>query len=282
MHSLSQVDISRLTSFQNAGVVPEVVVLESVEDAIFFVGQKRPFRMLGRGSNSVIRPNIMDTVLVKVSPDAVPVHVEDMTLTVSAGVPVNRLMQLMQDAELGGLEFSAGVPASVGGMVAMNFGCWGYEISSFLKSVLVVKSSGEAVMMDPQELEFSYRSSIFHRQPWIVMAATFLLKPTPRDEIKKEVLARIQERLAKQPLRGKTFGSTFKNPHHGFAGQILDELGYRGKSFGNLQLSDQHANFMLNTNNATFEDVYSALELIRNDVRARKGIELEPEVCFLP
>ncbi len=282
MQILSQVDISRLTSFQNSGIVPELVILESVQDASEFIRTARPFRMLGRGSNSVIRPGVTETVLVKVSPDAVDVQVDGNTLTVGAGIPVNRLMQMMQDAELGGLEFSAGVPASVGGMVAMNFGCWGYEISSFLSSVQVVLPSGEAVGMSPEELKFGYRTSIFHHQPWIVMAASFLLTPTPRLEIRKLVHDRIQERVSKQPLRGKTFGSTFKNPQNGFAGQILDQLGYRGRDFGTLQLSDQHANFMLNTHNATFEDVQHAIESICADVSTRLGVQLEPEVCFLP
>ena len=118
--------------------------------------------------------------------------------------------------------------------------------------------------------------------PWIVMAASFLLTPTPRLEIRKLVHDRIQERVSKQPLRGKTFGSTFKNPQNGFAGQILDQLGYRGRDFGTLQLSDQHANFMLNTHNATFEDVQHAIESICADVSTRLGVQLEPEVCFLP
>ncbi len=282
MHKLSQVDISRLTSFQNSGQVPEVIILDSLEDASVFIRQGRPFRLLGRGSNSVIRPGVLETVIVKLSPDAVPHHVAENVLTVGAGVSVNRLMQIMQDVELGGLEFSAGVPASVGGMVVMNFGCWGYEISSYLSSVQVVLPTGESVWMDPQDLEFSYRRSIFHRQPWIVVAASFSLIPTPRAVIRARVHERIQERLAKQPLRGKTFGSTFKNPKDKFAGQILEQLGYRGHDFGTLELSHQHANFMVNTRDASFEDVRSAIESIQADVQLKLGVQLEPEVCFLP
>jgi len=211
-----------------------VVVCESVDEVSGFVKTGRPFRMLGRGSNTIVRPDVDDTVIMKIDAGAVTPTVDGVYLTVGAGVTVSRLMQIMQEFGLGGLEFSAGVPASVGGMVAMNFGCWGYEIASVISSVQVGLPSGEVEWMPPEVLGFGYRTSIFHSQSWVVCAVRFKLAVVPCAEVKALVHARIQERVSKQPLRGKTFGSIFKNPHTGFAGHILDQLGYRGRSFGSV------------------------------------------------
>ena len=120
-------------------------------------------------------------------------------------------MTLCQKAGLSGLEFCAGVPATVGGMITMNFGCWGSSISDAVERVHILKEDGSDLWLSQEELDFGYRNSAIHDQQWIVLEAQFNCKQKTPEKVKETIQHNIQERLSKQPLREPTFGSIFKN-----------------------------------------------------------------------
>lgn len=228
----------------------------------------------------MVDPACQSRDFVQVSPDfSEPVCDGDL-LRVGAAVSVSQLMAICQGYALSGLEFCAGVPASVGGMVAMNFGCWGRSFSDVVSRVRVVSRDWDR-WLPAASLEFGYRSSVFHREPWVVVEVEFLCQHDLSDKIRDRVHEIVRDRVSKQPLRAKTFGSVFKNPEGGYAAKLLEECGYKGRVFGGVQLSDQHANFMVNNGEGTYQEVADFIAQIQSDVLRIKGILLEPEVKLL-
>ncbi len=191
---------------------------------------------------------------------------------------MNTLLSICQRNGLSGLEFCAGVPATVGGMVTMNFGCWGESLSDWIERVCILTEQGQERWLENKEMEFGYRSSLIQRKPWIVLEAFFRYNVSSSETVKTRIREYAKKRIMHQPLKEKTFGSVFKNPLNHYAGKLLEELGYKGKEQGHCKLSDRHANFLVNCGNASFEEAKTYLEAIQAHVKREKNINLELEV----
>lgn len=272
------VPLSQLTTFQNAGSVAKVLTFDSVTELQDFVRSGEPYYILGKGSNTVIDPSDDFPTVIQLSPHFNAPKLEGNVLSVGAGVTVNQLMNLSKETGFSGLEFMAGVPASVGGMIVMNFGCWGKEIADMLISVDVMKEDGAIETISPTDLEFAYRFSTFQEEPWIVLGAKLSGTFGDKDVVKKTILEAIQKRLDSQPLRDRTFGSVFRNPSGHYAGQLLETYGFKGYSLGPVRMSEKHANFMVNRGDATFADALKLIEKIQEEIKLKRGISLALEV----
>lgn len=274
--------ISRLTSFQNDGVVSKVIQVETEAELDQACEAFPSICLLGRGSNSVIDPSDSSAVYVQMAEALLPMCLDGDILSMSAGYSVNKVLSFCQKNGLLGLTFSAGVPASIGGMVAMNFGCWGQEVSDSLEAAWVQLPDGERRWLPASELGFSYRDSYALREKWVVLGARFRVEPSTADLVRSDIHEKVQKRLSTQPLRGKTFGSVFKNPDGDFAGRLIESAGLKGAQRGGAALSDQHANFMLNVDQATVSDVRDLIAHIQAVVLAKTGVNLVEEVQYLP
>jgi UDP-N-acetylmuramate dehydrogenase len=277
----SNFPVERLTSIKQHGLAKSVLIIETVQELIEFYKSKQPYTLIGKGSNSIIHPDCFETPILQLSPTLTPSSFERSTLTVPAGLPTHQLMGLLQKYECSSLEFSAGVPASVGGMVTMNFGCWGQSVSDFLTRARFVDSLGNDIWLSNKEIEFGYRTSIIQKNKFTLIEAEFLCTPSTKENIKTRIDTSLKKRLAHQPLRENTFGSIFKNPPGDFAGRLIEESGLKGHSIGNLQLSKQHANFLVNSEPSTFKDIAEFLQNIQDIVLSKTGIHLEKEVKSL-
>lgn len=279
---MEAVPISRLTSFQNQGVVSRVFQLDSVDELLTFRKRHPSFCVLGRGSNSVIDPSDQSVEYVQLTDAMLPLKYEDGVIEVSAGCSVSKLLSFCQAQGLMGLTFSAGVPASVGGMVAMNFGCWGQTVSDCLESAWVLLPNGKSVWLSADQMGFAYRMSYVLTEKWIVLGARFRCELADTDQVREDIYEKVQCRLSTQPLRGKTFGSIFKNPDGKFAGELIESVGLKGIQRGGAKLSDKHANFMENVDNATVSDVRCLIQYIQDFVWEKTGVKLVEEVQYLP
>jgi UDP-N-acetylmuramate dehydrogenase len=277
----SNFPIERLTSFQHKGVVKSIYFCDSVDELRAVWKAHSNICVLGKGSNSIIDPEKDDVVYIKLNTAIRPAIVHGTTLQVSAATQVYELMKLLVKHQLSGLEFAAGVPAAVGGMVAMNFGCWGEEVKDVISRVQVMKDDLSLSWIDVSELALTYRSSILHSNNWIVIAVEFTLKTDTISAIQKRIKDNIKLRLQKQPLRGKTFGSTFKNPGNASAGALIEHAGLKGLTKFGVKVSELHANFLENLGEASYTDVVEMIQFIQKTVQAHSGILLEPEVCLL-
>ena len=269
------VPIARLSTFQNEGTVPEVVVIESEHDLALLGALASPYFVLGKGSNTVIDPHGKYRVFVQVSPDYQPPIATGNSVHVGAGIGVKAFLDFCIFQGLSGLEFAAGVPASIGGMTVMNFGCWGDEMADRITAVQLWHPQRGLLWLDKTEMAFGYRSSALQS---IVLSVTLALKPDSSEAIRDRVHQYVKSRSEKQPIREKTFGSTFKNPTGHFAAALIESVGLKGQSFGGLKISEKHANFLVNTGTATFSDLTDCLRSAQEKVKATHGVELELEV----
>ncbi len=258
-------------------MVPRLIVLETIQELQSFVQQNRLFYILGKGSNTLIKPNL-EVPMIQLGGEFVRSEVRNMQVYLGAGVPVHRLMAFLHRHGLSGLEFSAGVPATIGGMLAMNFGCFGKQISEFVTSVQIVDDHGVERWLPASELGFAYRTSFLATKRWIAVGAIFAMVPEDPKKIKAQTLDYIRIRLEKQPLKEKTFGSVFKNPSGRYAAELIEACGFKGYRYRDIQVSDQHANFMVNLGRAQFDDIHYLIQKIQADVFRVFDVFLEPEV----
>lgn len=277
----THVPIKSLTTFQNSGYLPEVVHVDTIDELKTILSNTSSYFILGKGSNTVISPHHHQGRCIKLSPRMIETKAKGTVLTLGAGMPVSMVMKQCLTYGLSGLQFSAGVPASIGGMVTMNFGCWGRSVSDVIDAVYILDETLTDRWVSPKELLFSYRWSHIQEKKWVVLGASFKLTPCHPDTLKKEIESIIQMRLDKQPLRDKTFGSVFKNPEGCFAGALIEQAGLKGLEMNGIKISDQHANFMVNQGEATFDDLVHVIQYVQREVKKISGITLQTEVKLL-
>jgi UDP-N-acetylmuramate dehydrogenase len=244
------------------------------------------WRVIGRGSNLLVSDAGYAGVIVMLGRKFAAIEERageregEARVLVEAGCSLMKLVNWCSGSGLQGLEFAAGIPGSVGGAVAMNAGAWGKEMSGILSSVTFLRRSGELLERDKRELAFSYRH--LETEGMIVTAAEFLLQAGDRQEIEQRCTQLLCDRKRKQPQGLASAGSFFKNPA-GFpaAGRLIEEAGLKGVRLGGAQVSEVHANFLVNTGSATAQDFLDLMRLVQEKVAERFGVRLEPEVHIL-
>lgn len=239
-----------------------------------------PVTVLGVGSNVIVRDGGVPGAVIRLAGRAFgEVQVVD-EISISAGAAAldATLARKACEAGIGGLEFYAGVPGSVGGAIVMNAGCYGSETSQVLATATVMNRKGEISLMGDADLNYSYRHSALQGSDLIVLSGLF---ETWKDD-PAAIRARIDEITARreqtQPIREKTGGSTFKNPPGHSSWKLVDEAGWRGKLYGGAMFSPLHSNFMINTGTATAADLEGLGEAVRADVKAKTGVDLQWEI----
>lgn len=238
-----------------------------------------PVTVLGVGSNVIIRDGGVDGVVVRLSGRAFAgTHVEPEDMIVAGAATLDAaLARAAAAAGLAGLEFMAGIPGTVGGAVTMNAGCYGSDIRDVLVAAWGLDRGGAPRLFDRDSLGYGYRSS---REPpdLIWTGAVFRGSKDDPAAITARMESITRRREETQPLRERTGGSTFKNPPDGSAWSLIDAAGWRGKLQGGAMFSPVHANFLINTGEASAADLERLGEAVREDVAARFGVQLEWEV----
>lgn len=199
---------------------------------------------------------------------------------VGAGEMVSEILSFCLRNRLAGLEFLAGVPATFGGLVKMNGGAFGNEIKDVLEWVNFYISNKGFVTKIREELRFGYRK-LDAPSDWVILGGAVRLKFDDEINIRERIRENVMKRKNSQPLSEKTCGSVFKNPPGDYAGRIIEELGLKGYRVGGAKVSEKHANFIVNTGNATAKDVLTLIEMIKQKVWYKKGVILEEEVVII-
>lgn len=229
---------------------------------------------VGGGSN-ILFGNVGNRVIILDAYLPEIFKVEKKIVTVSSNTKISSFIDKAMQYGLGGLEFISGIPAHIGGAIHMNAGAFEKCIFDYLYWVEYVDMKGKVVMIDRKDLEFGYRTTSI--KGFIVRAAFNLEKKT-----KKNILADkediISKRFERHPYDYPSLGSTFKNPKGKFAGQLIEECGLKGLQIGEAQISEKHANFIINKGNAVFDDVIELIRIVKETVKKQKGIELELEI----
>ena len=237
-----------------------------------------PVMALGLGSNLIVRDGGVPGVVVRLGKAFAKVTALDATtLDCGGGASGILVSSTARDHGIAGVEFLRSIPGTVGGFVRMNGGAYGGEVKDILVDCDVVLRSGELVTLPLADIHYTYRHSELPEGA-IVVAARFRGRPGDPTAIQAEMDRIAASREASQPLRGKTGGSTFKNPSGHKAWQLVDEAGCRGLTLGGAQVSEKHTNFLINTGTATSTEIEALGEEVRRRVKDKSGVELEWEI----
>lgn len=240
-----------------------------------------PHFILGRGSNLLISSQGWHGAVILLSGEKPQVEVSGNFLTAWAGVPLFALCSAALEHSLTGLEFAYGIPGSIGGALYMNAGAYGGEMKDVVTSCRYVGSDGELHEMSVEEMQLSYRHSVFSGSEMVITSVTVELSNGDRDSIRSRMDELMQRRRDKQPLNFPSCGSTFKRPEGCFAAALIEECGLKGLAIGGAQVSEKHSGFVINRDHATFEDVMAVVNEVKRVVLEKKGIELECEMLIL-
>ena len=235
-----------------------------------------PYFLVGNGSNLLVSDSGYDGVILKLAGEFDKIKVEGTRVTAGAAALLMRTAAVAAVRGLTGLEFASGIPGSVGGAVYMNAGAYGGEIAD-----VIVEAYTPEGAIKKQDLELSYRSSVFKKNGKIITGAVFELQHGDKAAIREKMEELKNKRLEKQPLEYASAGSTFKRPEGNFAGKLIMEAGLSGVSVGDACVSEKHCGFVINKGNATADDVYKLICLVRDKVKEHSGVTLEPEVIML-
>ena len=182
---------------------------------------------------------------------------------------------------LGGLEFAWGIPGSVGGAIYMNAGAYDGEIKNVAISAEYMDNNGNVRVYSGDDLDFSYRHSVFTDTDNIILNASFRLVPESQDKITERMQELMDRRKAKQPINHPSAGSVFKRPQGYYAAALIEECGLKGFTIGGAQVSPKHSGFIVNDHNASAEDVLKLIEHIKKVVMEEKNVDLCCEVKFI-
>lgn len=243
-----------------------------------------PWMLLGNGSNMLFPDKGYAGVIISLKEFAADfLQVEGTRVRVSAGMGLIRLANLLAENNLSGMEFISTIPGTVGGGLAMNAGYSRAagkknELSDFLISAEVLNADGSFTVIEKKDMIFSYRKSSLAGKT--IIEAVFELESRPKEEILNEIRANSEYRRSVQDLKSPSAGSVFKNPEKGgmSAGKLIDAAGLRGQRSGGAEISEKHANFIVNRGQATAEDVIALIRLAQKTVKEKFNVDLELEI----
>lgn len=235
------------------------------------------YKILGKGSNTLASDEAFDGIVINLL-NMNDYFIDNEKVYCEAGLSAVRLAVLALEHSLTGLEFIHSIPGSMGGLIYMNAGAYKSCIADVIETVFVLKDD-EVVSFKADELNFSYRNSIFKKHDdWIIIAACFKLKKGNKEEIKKLMDNRKKRREETQPLNFPNCGSCFKNPNDCFSWQLIDSVGLRGYQKNGITISEKHPNFIVNKGEGKAIDFLDVVKTIKEKVYNKFSIELELEV----
>ncbi len=237
--------------------------------------------ILGNGSNILFDDNGFDGVIISSSAFN-KIQIEGTKITAGSGAMLSACAIKAKDAALSGMECLFGIPGTVGGAVYMNAGAYGGEMCDIVVKTRYIDleslSISEAIGI---EHKFEYRHSVFKERNTFILETEMVLKQGNKEDIVNLMDDYKQRRISKQPLEYPSAGSTFKRYPGRYTGQMIDELGLKGRSVGGAKVSEKHAGFIINTGNATSEDVFSLIEIIKSEILNAYQIEIETEIIYV-
>lgn len=273
-------ELKKFTTYKVGGKALALVVPNNLDELIkllkFLDEYNIKRKIIGRGSNLIFNGDY-DGVIIKLD-SFDKLEINDTILTVGAGYSLIKLSLKAADKGLTGLEFAAGIPGTVGGAVFMNAGAYKSDMGYIVSEVKVITDNYEIKTLYNKDLNFHYRTSFLKEHPkYICLEAKIVLKHGNIQNIKEVMQDRKQRRLMSQPLEFPSAGSVFRNPENDFAGRLIEEAGLKGANIGGAYVSDKHANFIVNKNNATAEDIINLINKIKKEVKEKYNVELKLE-----
>ncbi len=278
--------LSSHTTFRIGGAADFFVLPQNIPTfcmVLDLVAQNEiPYKVIGNASNLLIHDNGFRGVVIQTKPlDCV--SLENGILRAECGATLARCARKAAEAGLSGFEKIAGIPATIGGALAMNAGAYGSQIADILRSVSVFDMETRSVYsLNRDELAFGYRTALISDRRYIALSAEFCLQERSREEILTDMRDCMERRQSSQPLNYPSAGSVFKRPPNDYAGRLIEAAGLKGTRIGDAEVSEKHAGFIINRGHATSEDVRALIALVQRRVRETSDVLLVCEIEILP
>lgn len=272
------------TSFRVGGCTDIFIMpikINDIKNIIHLCKKHRiDYFIMGNGSNLIVKDGGYRGVIIKLT-SLNNIWIAGDKVRAQCGVLLSSLSKEVLKSCLTGFEFASGIPGTVGGAVTMNAGAYGPEIKDVFEMATVMDLNGEIHELSKDDMDFSYRNSIVQKENYIVLEAIFKLEKGDFTQIKSRMDELNKRRTDKQPLNYPSAGSTFKRPDGNFAGKLIEDCGLKGANIGGACVSEKHAGFVINYNDASAKDILGLIEMVRNKVKEKYGIYLEPEVKII-
>jgi len=289
------VEMSRHTSWRAGGCARRAYQPADVADLAIFLNNlpaHEPLLVVGLGSNLLVRDGGWPGTVLLLHAALNEMHLQpNDTLYVEAGVPGAKIARFAALHHLRGAEFFAGIPGTMGGMLAMNAGCYGSETWDVVSSVQTVNGRGEIIERQPAAFDISYRTVIKREQNILnatsdgvgaadeIFVSAHLQLALGNSEIsRQEIKALLSKRIASQPLQLPNAGSVFRNPPGDYAARLIEQCDLKGRQLGGAQVSTKHANFIVNVGGASAADIENLINEVQALVQQKTGVHLHPEV----
>ena len=251
------------------------------EFLLYLKKQNNSFFILGAGSNLLISDNIQNRIFIKLGKNFNKISLtKDNIIIAGCSILDKNVSNFAYENSLSGLEFLSCIPGSIGGGIRMNSGCFGTEFKDVLLSIQVMDFDGRVYSINSKNIQFGYRQTDLPKN-LIFLSASFKTDRNEKKKIEEKIYQLKEKKENSQPLRVKTGGSTFKNPNNNLkkkVWQIIRENVDNQISFGDAKISEKHSNFFINSNNASFKDMYDLINFVKNNVKKKTGISLELEL----
>ena len=275
------------TSFKIGGDADVFIYVNNIESLKIILGlittENIPYFIIGNGTNLLVSDDGFRGVVLNLQHGLknIEVNKEENTIYCEAGVPLNKVCVCALQNNLYGLEFAWGIPGTCGGALSMNAGAYGNEISDIIEYGNYLNPNGIINTLAKDELNLSYRKSIFSEKPFVISSMKFKLQKANEKDIRAKMYENIYKRKLKQPLEYPNAGSIFKRPKGYFAGALIEQSGLKGEFIGGAMVSPKHSGFIINTGKATASDVSNLVYIIKDKVYKKFGVTLECEIKTL-
>ncbi len=286
------VSLKELTTFRIGGKARyflEAINKEEIIEAIKWAKQKKlPFFVLGGGSNILINDKKYKGVVVKMKNEKLKIENQNEKLKIieaEAGIPLGKIVGLALQEGLTGMEWAMGIPGTVGGAICGNAGAFGQSIGDTVEEVEAMDTDNfkfQILNFKKEQCKFGYRESIFkHNKNLVILSVKIKLQIGDKTEIENKMKEFFQKKKQTQPLEFFSAGSVFKNPENFKAGELIEKVDLKGKRIGGVEISQKHANFIVNNGRGKARDVKKLIDLIKKQVKKKFNIILEEEIKFL-
>lgn len=282
---LENVSLKEYTTYKVGGKAKVIVIPKNEEELVsllkFIKFNKIKYMILGNGSNVIFSDKLFDGIIIKLD-SLDKIELKNTTLTVGAGVSLMKVANRMCRQGLAGLEFATGIPGTIGGAIYMNAGAYKSDMGYIVKKVKVLTPDFKIITMVNREMNFHYRTSfIKENKGYICLEATIKLSKGNKNIIEEVIKERKLRRVESQPLEYPSAGSVFRNPENNFAGKLIEDLGLKGLIKGGAQISEKHANFIINIDHAKAKDIHDLISFIKEAVKDKYNIDLKEEQEFI-
>lgn len=276
--------MSEYTTFKVGGPA-ELLLKPDSEDKLIKAIKKLQahqvdYFILGGGSNIIVSDLGLRGAVIALE-RLNEVRIEKTTVSAQAGVSLEDLCTKTAAAGLAGLEFSSGIPGSLGGAVYMNAGAYGGEIKDVITNAKLYQPGRGLQNYDKKSLQLGYRTSVLQKENLIALSATFTLRQDDPQTINQRIDELNERRWARQPMEYPSAGSAFKRPKNNYAGSLIERAGLKGKSIGGAKVSEKHAGFIINYAGATAQDIIKLMQFIQDKVYQLFTVKLYPEPRFV-